>query len=72
MCSLISLLLKLSSGVTVASAYFLTSKLKLLVTEQYYNSHELFTPSLLQSAKSATERSVAPGKGGDSSAVGDH
>ena len=45
---------------------------KLNTDEECYNSCELFTPSLLQSVKSATERSVAPGKGGDSSAVGDH
>ena len=45
---------------------------KLNTDEECYNSRELFTPSLLQSAKSATERSVAAGKGGDSSAVGDH
>ena len=45
---------------------------KLNTDEQCYNSRELFTTSLLQSAKSATECSVAPGKGGDSSAVGDH
>ena len=45
---------------------------KLNTDEEFYNSRELFTPSLLQSAKSATECSVAPGKGGNSSAVGDH
>ena len=45
---------------------------KLNTDEECYNSRELFTPSLLQSAKSATEHSVAAGKGGDSSAVGDH
>ena len=45
---------------------------KLNPDEECYNSSKLFTPSLLKSAKSATERSVAPGQGRDSSAVGDH
>ena len=45
---------------------------KFNMDEECNNSRELFTPSLLQSAKSATERSVASGKGDDSSAVGDH